>query len=165
MDAHLSDELPLEYLAALGAVTLNFAALETTLDFTVGAIFSGLDRMGEKEIPRSLDNKLGFLRKALKHPALGPVREAGNKVLDDVHNIKEERHDAIHGALIGSGMDTIRVRYTPQKHITQIQPAPTGPELERLALRVRALSERCLGVAIATFNIISPKQRMDDPFG
>jgi hypothetical protein len=165
MPDHISDELPLEYLAALGAVTLNFAALETTLDFTVAAIFNGLDRMGEREIPRSLDNKLGFLRNAFKHPSMASIKDAANKVIDDVHNIKEARHDAVHGALVGSGMDVIRVRHTPQMHITQTKPAPTGPELESLALRIRDLFEAALSVAFDSFNLIRPERHLDNPFG
>jgi hypothetical protein len=160
----ISDELPLEYLAAIGAVVLNFAALETSLDFTVAAIFNGLDRVGENEIPRSLDKKIGFLKKALKLPVLQPVREAANKVLTATKLIKEERHDAIHSALVGPGLNTIRVRYTPEYHVTEIKQAPDQEQLKSLALRVRDLSRDALSVAIDVGNIVQPQRPMDNPF-
>jgi hypothetical protein len=164
MDDYRSDEFSLDYLAAVGAVTLNFAALETTLDFMVAMTFNGLDRMGEKEIPRSLDRKLSFLRKAFKHSVLGPIKADADRVFDRVHNVKEERHDAVHGALIGSGLDIVRVRYTPERHVTQIKQALSDKDMEGLALRIRALFEAALSVAIDAGNLVTPERSMDNPF-
>ena len=161
----LTDELPLEYLAAIGAISLNFAALETSLDFTVAAIFNGIDKMGDDDIARSLDKKLGFLRRAFKDDRLASVRVAGNALLDEVHNVKEDRHDVIHGALVGEGLEILRVRYTPTRHVTKTKAAPSQKELEALALKISGLFENALSVAIDTFNIAQPKNRVDNPFG
>lgn len=114
--------LSIEFLAAVGTLTLNWAAVETALDYIVTVVFHRYSRPeAEPEIPRSLDKKLTFLKDAIKaDPRLDNMAPQLQALITRVHNLKERRHEIVHGPSLGPGegdaTTLIRVTYGRTRH-------------------------------------------------
>jgi len=81
-----------------------WAYLELSLDQTVAIIYHkyGGNKI-DKEIPASLKRKVNFLKSSLRKRAeLAPFKDDGIAILLRVTSLKQERHSAIHGALLRS---------------------------------------------------------------
>jgi hypothetical protein len=120
---HLSDE----YYATVGRATAAWAMLELCIDFIIGITFR---KMGgdvtQAEIPRSLDKKLGYLRKVAKMPALKPWSAQLETLCDGTNRLKQRRHIIIHG-FASNEMErgewiVFKLRYEPLIHVAEHHP-------------------------------------------
>lgn len=90
----------------IGFVVVNWALAEQSLDHLVETIYAqcGGECGGEsfdKEIPRSFDRKVKFLRKAFRKSApLQVFAEDGNKLLNRMVPLSKKRHDLVHGVVV-----------------------------------------------------------------
>jgi hypothetical protein len=157
------------FLSALGAVTLNWAAIEAALDFATAIIFHEYrhDKM-EREIPRALERKISFLRDGVKHADLAKIHARAEKLLCDLLAEKDGRHTLVHGAILGApdrdSVEVLRIKYTKTKHRSSVQTI-TSPEIEACAERALALSDRATAFSVRLYNITRPKDAFDYPLG
>ncbi len=157
------------FLAAVGTLTLNWAAIETALDFMTAIIFHGYkhDKM-EPGIPRSLERKLKFLRRGLKHPAFNAFQVRADALLLDILAQRNDRHELVHGALLedpqGDVVQTLRVKYEPCGHRLSIHTVTTA-EVEAGAERARTLSDRSTALAARVLAAARPDELIDYAFG
>lgn len=91
-----------DFFAAVGLYTILWAQLEAGLDFIATIVHQPLggDQI-EPELPRALQRKLDYLRKAFQR--LAPLAPYQQRAVDLVANIiaaSETRHDLIHGCLV-----------------------------------------------------------------
>lgn len=159
---------PSEFLAALGAVTLNWAAIEAALDFTTAIIFHELrnDKM-ESEVPRSLEKKLKFIKQALRHERLAQIEQPARMVIAELLKCKEDRHGLVHGAVMDADAEsvtTLRVEYLATRHKLSSRRV-TITDVQRLAERAHELSQRATHLSIAVYNIARPADSIDYPLG
>jgi hypothetical protein len=151
---------------AVGLVTVAWAAFETTLDFIVGLTFNKLGgHPKHDQIPRSMMRKVSYLRdfaKASELPSeiLGQIRT----IADTADDLKERRNDAIHGALMQSHGEEVRlfkVLYAKTHHNSEdvvVSPA----SLIQLVRDVSALLNLCMPLVIELAKL--SKEPLDDFF-
>jgi len=160
----------MDFLAAVGAVALNWAVIEGALDFAIATIFHELrnDKM-EPEIPRGLEKKIAFLRQSLRHPKLAPIRAQSRALLTALKNTKDERHSLVHGPVMavadhGDTVLTLQIRYTKTRHrLSSVE--VTTEQVEARAHTAHALSDRATRFSVAVFNIAHPEKPIDYPLG
>lgn len=120
--------------AAVGFVVLNWSHIEQNVDAWVSIAFQDCDgkRLRKKEdIPRSLDNKLDFLKDGFKKlPALNSYSDEGLGLLARVKSLSELRHNLVHGTIRDiSPQDGVfhfqLVEYNRQHH--RVKPFSFGP--------------------------------------
>jgi hypothetical protein len=108
----------------IGFVVVNWALAEQSLDFTVQVIYeecAGKDL--EKDLPRSFQRKVKFLRKAFQsRAALQVYAEDGNKLLDRMVSLAGQRHDLVHGVVVSTeavngSFPIDKLDYVAQQHI------------------------------------------------
>ncbi len=109
---------------AIGFVVVNWALAEQSLDFTVETIYSKCaGNTIEKQLPRSFQRKVKFLRKAFSTSvALHVYAKDGNKLLDRMEPLAQQRHDLVHGVVVSiesvNGRFPIdKLDYKAQEHI------------------------------------------------
>ncbi len=157
------------FLQAVGALTLNWAVIETALDFCCAIVFHEFDgRKIEPEIPRSLGVKLKFLKRGLKDPRLAEVAAYGTDLIQELQNLKDSRHEVVHGALSGNAKeDTVvmlRVRYEKHAHRTSMHTV-TADEVIAASNKALSFADPTIMLGVALFNIARPDDKMDNPFG
>ena len=76
-----------------------WAKMEGALDSINHAIFYiGRGKQIEPEVPESLSRKLRFMRRAHSRlPELKPLQASADRIVDRVHDLKQRRHDMVHG--------------------------------------------------------------------
>lgn len=107
--------------AAIGFVVVNWALAEQSLDFTVETIYNKCaGNTFEKQLPRSFQRKVKFLRKAFRTSvALHVYAEDGNKLLDRMVPLAQQRHDLVHGVVVS--IETVNGRFPIDKLDYQAQ--------------------------------------------
>lgn len=98
---------------AIGRIIVNWSLVERMLTNCVVIIYSsywGAELHGIKEIPVSLRNQIGFIRKALNNiDSLFQFKDEGSIVMDHINDLKEARHTITHGMLIDMGQDSFDI--------------------------------------------------------
>lgn len=108
---------------ALGFVTAQWADIEHSIDNCISLIFLDLDGINiakKRQVPRSMNNKLDYLRKALCLPQLSLFKDDGLKIIERIEPISKERQDIIHGIMFEVNPDHIeftKLDYTKDEHI------------------------------------------------
>jgi hypothetical protein len=157
-----------EFLAALGALTLNWAAIEAALDFSIAIIFHEYpyDKMGT--VPQNLGRKITFVCNGLKHPRLSIIRARGLALCADLQSRKDDRNKIIHGAILGAAngntIETLRIRYRKHGHSTSVHTVTTA-EIEEYAAAALPLTDRATAFSIRLFNVTRPNDVIDYPLG
>ena len=87
--------------AAIGFISVNWALTENFMDSVVLAIYQDFGgRKIERSIPRSLNKKIDFCRKAIRRlPSFSRYGVALLPLLNDMETLSEKRHDFIHGVV------------------------------------------------------------------
>lgn len=129
--------LPTEYYTELGHATAAWAMLELGIDFTVAVTFNGLGGDPKHpEIPTSLSHKIRYLRDVCKRPRIAPWRGQITELADEIDELKEKRHTAIHGValkrLAEGEFELSRVRSDKLIHRTELHPVSID-DLKRLS--------------------------------
>jgi hypothetical protein len=99
----------------IGYFVTTWARLEASLDFS-NWIFLNLLSGGSglaAQLPRSLDQKIALFRRAHEElTAMGPFRDEGLLLIGRINDLKERRHDIIHGrissSIDGMSMEVVR---------------------------------------------------------
>ena len=162
MDLPVTSEPSDRFLAAVGALTLNWAVIETGLDFACAIVFHEFEgRKIEPEIPRSLGRKISFLKRGLKHSRLASIRAYGLDLLQTIADRKNERHEIVHGAVTGNvkedAVQMMRVQYTPEMHHSTTH-VVTVDEVGEASARALALANPAIMLAIGLHNIARPEK-------
>jgi hypothetical protein len=91
-----------EFFGAIGRLTISWGHLELGLDCMVHILYHGFKGdMIEREIPRSLQRKITFLRSSWKRQPIGVDGINGYlRFLDRVQTAAQTRHNIIHGFVI-----------------------------------------------------------------
>jgi hypothetical protein len=89
----------------IGKAIIAWSTLERILDMCVLVIHGsyGLTLPSIKEIPRSLENKTDFIKKALRDTDsdyLRSLSKSGTKIMNKINAIKDSRHNLTHGMLL-----------------------------------------------------------------
>lgn len=122
MDAQELKDLDRLY-SAIGFIAVRWAMMEQSLDFCISIIYR--DCGGNtltKEIPRSMSNKIPFLRKAFRTiPSLLERQEWALNIFDRITAIKELREGVIHAALndtkhIDGKFFFTKIKYSSHQH-------------------------------------------------
>jgi hypothetical protein len=90
------------FFAAVGHLTIAWAHVESGLDFAILIIYGRLggDKI-EPEMPRALQRKITYLRKAVNRmDQLAPFRPTFPSLADRIAEASEQRHDIVHGYAI-----------------------------------------------------------------
>lgn len=156
-------------LSAIGALALNWAAIETALDFSVTMISHHYPYANmEKRVPQSLVRKIEYVSKGLQDPRLSTIETPGRRMLSDVRKHKSDRHKIVHGAILGApDGDTIRslrIRYTDAGHHVSIHTV-TKEEVEGYCRAALPLADRATAFSIRLWNITWPNDVIDYPLG
>lgn len=159
---------PPVFLTELGALTLNWAAIEGALDFSVSTIFRHLrnDKM-EAEIPRALEKKITFIRQALRHEQLAKIEKPSRELMTELMVAKEQRHALVHGAVLRAdetSITTLRVKYNKTGHDVR-EHTTTIKEVITLRDIAQELSFRATAFSAAVCNIATPQDPVDYPLG
>lgn len=88
-----------ELYVSVGFLTILWARMEGTLDLINRMLFyhAGGQEL-EDRLPLALDRKLTFMRLCHRDlPQLEAIRASGLHLVDEVHRLKQQRHDIIHG--------------------------------------------------------------------
>src|SRR5579872_4788259 len=112
--------VPDAFLIAVGSLALNWAAIESTLDFTITIIYNVFPfECLEEKAPQNLGRKLKLIRRALRDKRLASIREPARRLLTTLIAHKDDRNKIIHGAILGAPGDEIRsliIRYVKGGH-------------------------------------------------
>jgi hypothetical protein len=151
--------LPPGYAEALGWATIAWAQAELALDLLVAVTFHMYGgHLKHREIPRSLSRKVEYLRDVAKQGTVGE-EWAGKLVAaaDAAHDLKEERHDAVHGALIGEidgeMVSIMRILYEKTVH-RESHKKVSVRSLKGLTARTRAATSSTLDITYAMFDAL-----------
>jgi len=113
-----------ELYCALGFVTSQWSSIEHTIDNCISLIFivlNGIVIAKKQQVPRSMNNKLTYLRNALtKLPELSLFKDYGLELIDRIDPISKERQDIIHGVVIDLNQihfEFTKLDYTKDEHI------------------------------------------------
>jgi len=156
-----SDE---EHFAAIGRLTVAWALLEAGLDMSVGCIhlYAGGSQAIEPELPRALERKMRYLRKAFNQ--IGPLsrwKETFPTLAEQIKVASDFRHDIVHGFAISHPPGSIQVTllrflWEPQNY--RIKPITVTAELLlREALKAQKLAGQTLSLANELAENFSPK--------
>jgi hypothetical protein len=158
--------VPPQFLTELGALTLNWAAIEGALDFSVSMIFRYLrNEKMQAEIPRALEKKIIFIRQALRHEQLASIENPSRKLMTDLMAAKDGRHSLVHGAVLRAdetSITTLRVRYNKTGHSIG-EHTISIKDVTALAAIAHDLSLRTTAFSVAVSNIATPKDPIDYP--
>lgn len=87
----------------VGSVVIHWGLAEQSLDVAINMIFNGYNGKSKSEegiLPRQLKRKLRFVRLCLNQlPHLAEFKDEGIALCEKFANLKERRHDLIHGAI------------------------------------------------------------------
>ena len=115
---------------ALGRITAHWPFVEIAMDNTISVIWQKVPGGNKiaKEVPISLTNKLQFLKKAFgRLPELAQFKTRALQLIKQITDNKEQRHDRIHGGVVGAMLDSalstsvyhfIRIEYQKTSHHT-----------------------------------------------
>ncbi len=85
--------------AAVGQMTIRWAAVETNIDILVWVVMQKL-QTGEAEIPRALNRKTRLLRKWFTNlPELLPFMDLGVSIADQADSLADARNWIVHGVV------------------------------------------------------------------
>jgi len=146
-------EVPNATLAAAGAFSLNWSAMEMGLDFLAGVIWHQYGgKTLEDENPKALARKITFLRKACKR--LDSIRSASQVIeslMTRIDELTETRHRLIHGAVLGVPQDDtlrlVRLIHDKRGFHTGEEVTLTREELDHGAAFAQAIAHRLLTLA------------------
>ena len=109
-----------DYLKALGAVTVHWATLEGALDFLAIITFAEYGKHPKHgELPRSTKRKIGYIRDYAALPSLAEWKDKLLELATRVTELKEQRHDAVHGCVMESvegSAKVLRLLHRATKH-------------------------------------------------
>lgn len=91
----LKSERPI-WFRLVGMLTVAWTAVEVTLDYANLLILTR-SSTSEKQLPVSLKPKIGLFKKSLDLPEFKSFREEGLKLVERINQLKEVRHDVVHG--------------------------------------------------------------------
>ncbi|MCF6255035.1 MAG: hypothetical protein L3J98_09890 [Gammaproteobacteria bacterium] len=88
---------------SVGFIVVQWGHCEQSLELLVNTLhrqFSGSKLPKRKKMPRQLSSKLDFVKEcALGIPELSPFQDELERLVHDFEDIKQTRHDLIHGAI------------------------------------------------------------------
>jgi len=128
----------------IGALTVNWAGVETALDYFNGVLI--LHQNNPKlKLPQSLKSKIGFFQNSFdRMPELAPFRERASNIVSALNRLKTIRHDAVHGvALERMSLGThkvMRLNYEGND-ITQLHTTYRLPDIANAIHEAMALQE------------------------
>ena len=161
-------DLPTDYLAAVGALTISWAAVEAALDFCCDIIFFEFRAAEAKSParPRNMTAKIAFLSDGLQNGRLASLRSQGAAVLTRIAEAKEQRDSIVHSAIIGGFEDNeasiLRIAYSKQGHTRTVLKL-TAAEVERRSALATQLCEDIVKLTVALYNVARPHDRIDYP--
>lgn len=138
--------IPPEFVYRVGWVAVSWAMVEYGLDSCVRDIFlhHNGEVLGDRR-PASLNPKIAYLRRAFNQiPTLAGCAKIGHALLDEVNDLKHQRHDVMHGIVAGPGDEgyrLMRFRYEATGHVNEIY-AYTLEDLADLSYLAGSLAGR-----------------------
>jgi hypothetical protein len=163
-----SSPVPDAFLIAVGSLTLNWAAIESALDFTITVIYNVFPYPNmREEAPQNLGRKLEFIKLALASNRLTSIRAPSRQLMGDLKARKDDRHNVVHGAILdapGDAIRSLRVRYVKGGHTVAMHVVTTA-EVESYSDVALRLAERTTAFSAALYNIARPEKMIDHPLG
>lgn len=144
-----------ELYSALGKLTISWAYVEFGLDWLIREIHEPLGfQATESQVPISLTRKLRYLRKAFRSlDKLATFRDRFEKIADQIRDAADERHDLIHGFIVGQHGDrALMVRMVPGEKKPKLYPVDS---VLILKAAVRADRIQCLQFASEIFKFLT----------
>jgi hypothetical protein len=85
------------FIHSVGLISIGWAHIETLLDYGNYFILGNFETQ-ETQLPVSLKPKIAFFRKHFQAiPELEPYRDRAMVLVERINNLKEARHDVVHG--------------------------------------------------------------------
>jgi|HubBroStandDraft_6_1064221.scaffolds.fasta_scaffold1000124_1 hypothetical protein len=124
----MQDEMPHDFLGlcqAIGYVVVHWALIEQQLDNWVNVSFincGGAPLRKQKDIPRSLNQKIKFLKICFRTlAALEPFRSDGTDLVNLISTLAPKRNNLIHGAItsihpVNGAFEFRKIGYDKQTH-------------------------------------------------
>jgi hypothetical protein len=145
----------------IGALTVNWAGVETALDYFNGVLI--LHQTNPKlKLPQSLKSKIGFFQNSFdRMPELTLFRERASKIVSELNRLKTIRHDAVHGvALERMSLGTHKVMRLiyDRNDISQMHTTYRLPDIAKAIADTMALQEELKNLFIDVFYVIAPEQ-------
>src|SRR5690348_11773432 len=98
MSNRLSAKKMEEFYAAIGKFVLTWASVELSLDLLV--IVMRAQSSDSSAVRHELSEKIKFIRSAAALRSLSAQRPAIYKLIDEIGNLSETRHDYVHGSAV-----------------------------------------------------------------
>lgn len=96
--------MSIDFVYQVGLLTLGWSMVEYGLDAAIEEVIRHHDGAAaiQSDVPVSLKAKVAYLKKAMKLPSLADVRECGLAFIAECMELKDLRHDMVHGIVGGS---------------------------------------------------------------
>ena len=98
----------------IGYTVTHWAMIEGTLDMSIAVVYhccGGKDI--EPKLPRTLKQKIQFMRKALRRlGSLAPLKSHGLDLMQQVSDMKRQRHDLVHSVITSVNAISGKFKFT-----------------------------------------------------
>jgi hypothetical protein len=127
-------------LREIGWVTVRWGALETYIDLLNAYLFTKANFEALEKLPRPFNQRVRFIRRALKDALFINLRAKGEALLDRVQELSEERNQTVHGAVTrwtgNQGADQILLQLYGSRYFAVTDARLTLKGLQNLAWRI-----------------------------
>lgn len=101
---------------AIGYTAINWTYIESAMDYTCSIVYHQLEGKKKLELssmPKFTMDKSRFIRKAFTElPELANLKKKAIKLIDQVANTKDQRHDFMHSALTDFNLENGTYSFT-----------------------------------------------------
>ncbi|WP_425987980.1 hypothetical protein [Afipia sp. DC4300-2b1] len=129
------------FYKTIALLSICWAQIEVVLDYSNLFIITAFDT-SETQLPISLKPKIAFFKKHFKEiPELEEYRERALKLVERINNLKETRHDIIHGVAVKEVTKGIRqfIRHDYKgKSLIQM---PKNYTLDQMTVKVEEIAD------------------------
>ena len=157
-----------ELFAAIGRLVISWGHLEISLDCMVEIMYHGFDGAKiDREIPRALQRKLTFLRRAFKQLPIPEKSIQGYTTLfSDIEAAAQIRHDVIHGVVIEhikrSGEATMARAIRNKQRVEKREYKVTTKTILNAAVNANHLSSKMFCWLDELFKVLDELQKRHD---
>ncbi|MGJ0503280.1 MAG: hypothetical protein ACR65X_05925 [Methylocystis sp.] len=154
--------------SAIGRLVISWAHLEAGLQATIEIVHFSLEGAHHEQIlPRALNKKLAYLRRAITRIAGDEIADPWLAFFDDVARESDQRHDIIHGFIIQHAEATgaaKAIRVIHERERTKLKPVELSTiSILQAANRAQKLARRALLFPMAVHEFCSDGQNNSAP--
>lgn len=145
VESNLSGQKQSTYYTLIGMGAVSWAHVEIGLDyFNELALEKGGPAAATKMLPRSLDAKIDLFKEAHGWPAFEAFAVEGAAIVKELHRLKTQRHDIIHGIAVETmrnGSKRFRRHVHKGRKVREVRSVYSPNDLQALVSEIANLAE------------------------